>query len=111
MAPSKKTKKLGVKLEDLMFYFDGVERDRIDASGASRKSGEVLALRDRLLKMPDDEFDATIKTVKGLLVGSKPLSDEIEGRAQRRSQASQLFDQTQNTGGGSAARSSKVAPA
>lgn len=94
--PSKKPKKPGVRLEDLAFYFDSVERDRLDSAGTSRKSGEVLALREKLLRLPDQEFEATLKTVKGLLT---PVSDEADDQkpAGRRDRARQLFEQTRST--------------
>lgn len=111
MAQAKKSaKKSGVRLEDLMFYFDGVERDRIDAAGTSRKTGEVLALRDRLLRLPDDEFDATIKTVKGILVDSATVEDPGLKRDGQRAQARELFDQSKSASVGKA-RVGKVAPA
>lgn len=103
-------KKPGVRLEDLMFYFDGVERDRLDASGTSRKTGEVLALRDRLLKMPEQQFEATIKTVKSMLIDEQEIEDQAEGRARRTGQARQLFDQARpgRSGSGGVNRASKV---
>lgn len=104
-----KKKKATVKLEELMFYFDGVERDRLDAAGTSRKTGEVLALRDRLLRLPDDEFDATIKTVKGLLTEERNDGSDDASRARRSAEAQKLFTETRGAGGGG--RTSKVSPA
>lgn len=92
MATPTKKKKPGVRLEDVAFYFDAVERDRLDSAGTSRKSGEVLALREKLLKLPDEEFEATLKTVKGLLTPVKEDEDQQPGN--RRNRARQLFDQT-----------------
>lgn len=104
MAPKKKT---NVRFEDLCYYFDAVERDRLDTAGTSRKSSEILALRERLLKLPESEFDAAIKTVK-TLVDETAHGDEDDkgGRGQR---ARQLYDQTRpGSRGGSGGKTSKV---
>lgn len=102
--PPKKAKKSGVRLEDLAFYFDGVERDRLDATGTSRKTGEVLALRDKLLKLPEEQFDAAIKTVKGLIAESSPKDDATETRAKRRLEASQLYTESTSSSGKSVSK-------
>jgi hypothetical protein len=107
----KKKKSNTVKLADLAFYFDAVERDRLDASGTSRKTGEVLALRDKLLKLPEEEFDATLKTVKGLIAEAKPSEDADAARAKQKAQARTLFDAGKAGAGGGAGRTSKVSPA
>lgn len=77
----------GVRVEDLCHYFDGVERDRLDAQGHSRKSGELLLLRDRLLRLPDERFDAAMKAMKSLVdigpEGGDEEPSEKRGRALR----------------------------
>jgi hypothetical protein len=105
MASAKK--KPGVKLEDLYFYFDSVERDSLDAAGISRRSSEVLALRERLLRMPEEEFDAAIKTMRSLCTDA-PRGDG-EGREARGQKARQLYEQTRaRPSGGSGGKTSKV---
>jgi len=56
-----------INLEDLHYYFDSREKDTLDHGGRSRKSREVLALRDRLLTLPDSEFEMAIKTLNNML--------------------------------------------
>ena len=108
-APKKKS--IHVRLEELCFYFDGVERDRMDSSGTSRKSAEILALRDRLLKLPDENFDAAIKTVKSL-VDDVNTKDGDDARATRGAKGKALYDQVRGQGrGGTGGGTSKVSPA
>ena len=107
-------KKPGVKLEYLCFYFDAVERDRLEAAGTARKSGEVLALRERLLKLPDPQFDAAIKTLR-TFVDDAARGDDGEqganGGKNRRSGARQLYDQASRAASSSRASVGKVSPA
>ena len=49
MGRKKKGNKKGVEIGQLHFYFDGVARDRLDAGSISRKSGEILRLREKIL--------------------------------------------------------------
>lgn len=106
MAPPKK--KIGVKLEDLYFYFDAVERDSLDAAGVSRRSSEVLALRERLMRLPEGQFDAAIKTIRSV-VEDAPKGDG-ETKDQKRAKARQLYDQTASgsRSGSSGGKTSKV---
>lgn len=102
-------KKTSVRLEDVCFYFDSVERDRLDASGTSRKSGEVLALRERLLKLPDENFDAAIKTLKSLVDDATPSKD-ADSRATRGQRGRQLYDQVRPGTRASGGAPTKVSP-
>jgi hypothetical protein len=109
----KKAKKEPINLEHLHFYFDGVERDRLDTSGVSRKTGEVLALRDKLLTLPEGEFDAAIKTLKRMVAdarkGGNTAKDKAKAEARRRQQAAQLFEQASEAAKtGSQAKAPKV---
>lgn len=60
-------KKHGISLEDVTFYLDAVERDRLDSTGAGGKAGEVLALRDKLLRLPDESFRSTVSSIRALI--------------------------------------------
>ncbi len=78
-----------ISLEDVCFYFDGVERDRLDAAGTSRRSGEVLALRDSLMRLPEAEFEVVIRTLR------RVVSDAGEERSPNNespSRAKTLYD-------------------
>lgn len=99
--------KAKIRIEDVYFYFDGVERDRLDASGMSRRSGEVLALRERLLKLPEAEFDVVIRTLRQVISES---SEDASAKPQGQQRARVLYDNIRTVGGASAA-STKVSPA
>jgi len=88
----KKVAKPGVKLDDLYFYFDAVDRDRIDGSGRDRRASELLALRERLLKMPEPAFEAAIKTIRSV-VESPADADDAPGSPSRRKQATTLYEE------------------
>ena len=106
-------KQASVRLEDLFFYFDAVQRDRLDAAGISRKSGEILALRERLVKLPDSAFEAAMRTLRALVDESRRLEPEGDGDDQaRQTQAQALFEQTTRDGGSAAGGTSggKISP-
>ncbi len=79
-------------LENLSFYMSEAQRDRIDCCGYSRKSGEFLKLRERLVNLPMPDFDVTMKTLYSLVDG-KGVSPREKAKASRESQinASELY--------------------
>ena len=88
-----------IDLQDVVFYLDGVACDRRDSLPSGRKIGEIIALKDQLLTMPDEDFNATIKALKGM-VG--PQGSDAPARGQQRDngkmdEAKELFDQANNT--------------
>ncbi len=105
MAVTKDTKKKetkpGVKLADVTFYFDSVERDRFDCAGWTRRSSEVLHLREKLLKLRAEDFEAAIKTMKNVIRDGKREDDDAdgaEGSKAKRQAAMKLFEQVQSSG-------------
>jgi hypothetical protein len=60
---SKKTSEPPYSLQNLGFYFDAVEQDRLDKGLLSRKSGQILSLREKLMALPEPEFETTVKTI------------------------------------------------
>ncbi|NRA64580.1 MAG: hypothetical protein HRU19_08865 [Pseudobacteriovorax sp.] len=55
------------QMSEILHYFDAQAKDCIDSNGSSSRNRAVLALRDRLLILPDIEFKVAMKTVNGLL--------------------------------------------
>jgi len=97
-----KKSKEQVGLNDLMFYFDSQAKDRMDTGAYGRRSGQVLALRERLLSLPEGEFDMAIKTI-GKLVdnggrGSNQSSDELSLRQRNARALYEKVEQTQASG-------------
>lgn len=81
-----------IKLDDLHYYFDSREKDALDHGARSRKSREVLALRDRLLTLSDREFEMAIKTLHNMIDGEK-LRQENQDKPNK-DDAEALFQQT-----------------
>lgn len=84
------TKPKPITLDELHYYFDAKEKDSIDSGGYSRKSREVLALRDRLLALPDKDFEVTIKAMRSLVESSPKDVEKSEGK--KSSDALQLYE-------------------
>ncbi len=61
------TKKIIATVDELERYMDGSERDRIDLVGHSKRVGDLLSLREQLLRLPDDAYDATIFAMRSIL--------------------------------------------
>ena len=57
-------------LEKVSFYFDEVERDRLDSIGSSGRTVDVMQIRNQLLTLPDGQFLPTLKAIKSILQGS-----------------------------------------
>ena len=88
-----------IDLQDLRFYFDAQARDRMDVGALSRKSGQVLALRDRLIQLPDATFEATYQTLCKL-VDTQQGQGQDDRRSQPTVQAAQNLYQSTAAGPG-----------
>jgi hypothetical protein len=105
----------GVPLEAVAFYMDAVDRDRLDAAGASRRAADLLALRDRMLRLNDAAFDVAIRTIKNVVEdvaedGGKDGKTEADARKRRL--GSELYERSTGRAlpSGSGGRAQKVAP-
>ena len=88
-----------ITVENLCFYFDAVQQDALDLGRTSLKSSKVLALRQKLLSLPEPEFDAAIKTIEKLVDDAKPQQSSSAGVSQRsRREALELFERTAEGG-------------
>lgn len=84
-----------IKLGDLMFYFDSQERDRLDFGRLGRKSGQVLALREKLMKLPGEEFEATMKSIEAIVAvtyDTQRAAAQDPSQQLRRKDAMMLFE-------------------
>ncbi len=81
----------------LAFYFDSQEKDSLDHGRLGRKTGQVLALREKLLAMPEAEFDMAIRTIEKLVSGvnaNMTMDKERKDRKERRSNAQELYERS-----------------
>jgi hypothetical protein len=93
---SRDPKKHDISLQAVTFYLDGVERNRLDAAGPGGKAGEAIAIRDQLLKLSDDAFKSTIKTMKALIVEASDANGLAGHKADQeaKSAARSLYDES-----------------
>ncbi len=87
------TKQQPIDVSELQYYFDAVERDSLDRLNHSRRSSEVLAIRDHLLALPDKDFEQVMQTIKNLLQPHQKSSQSEEPKLRRR-EAQDLYEQS-----------------
>lgn len=81
-----------VPLDEIERYFDGSTRDRIDLTGHSRRAADLLQLREMVLRLPEDAYDATIAAMKGLLQqATTGQNARADSQKSNRSEASKRF--------------------
>lgn len=103
-----------VPLQDVAFYLDAVDRDRLDVSGASRRASELLALRASMLRLSDEAFDMAIRTIQHIVAdaaGEGGKDAKAEADAKKRRHGAELYERSTGRplNGGSAAQ--KITPA
>ena len=75
---------------DLQYYFESQQHDTYDLQGRSRRASEVLKIRDRLLSMPEKDFDTAIHAIRAIL---DPKSHkEVEDPKTKKRDAAELYD-------------------
>ena len=75
---------------DLQYYFEAQEQDTLDLQGRSRRASELLKIRDRLLSMPEKEFDTAVHAIHSLL-SPQTSGDNKESKVKKKD-ASELYD-------------------
>ena len=88
----------GLNLESLWFYFDSIERDCMDLGMLDRKSTQVQALRGKLMKLPQAQFDAAIKTIERLVEDSNPTSQKRDIETAKKKASMALYERTAAVG-------------
>ncbi len=87
-----------ITVENLCFYFDAVQQDALDLGRTSLKSSKVLALRQKLLALPEPEFNAAIKTIEKLVDDALPQASPAGFSQRTRREALELFERTADGG-------------
>jgi hypothetical protein len=64
-AKDKKTEKINVR--DLTYYFDSEQCLSFDLGKINRKNYHWLNLREKILKLPEDSFNITLKAIESLI--------------------------------------------
>ncbi len=75
---------------DLQYYFESQQHDTYDLQGRSRRANEVLKVRDRLLSMPEKEFETAIQAIRAIL-DPKSQKEDTDPKAKKRD-AAELYD-------------------
>lgn len=84
----------GIDVSELQYYFDAVERDSLDRISHSRRASEVLAIRDRLLTLPDKDFELAVQTIKNMLNPANSKETDPKVQQAKKQQAADLYEQT-----------------
>ena len=88
-------KKMIASVDELERYMDGSERDRIDLVGHSKRVSDLLSLREQLLRLPDDAYDATIFAMRSILThatGGDSGKTETNGKRRDSDAAKELYE-------------------
>lgn len=80
--------------KDLQYYFEAKEQDTLDLQGRSRRSSELLKIRDRLLSMPEKEFDSAVHAIRTLL--NPQTAPDNKDQKTKKKDASELYDLARN---------------
>ncbi len=100
-------KKTAIDVSDLHYYFDAQERDTLDRQGYSRRSSDVLTIRDKLLALPQKDYDSVVQTIKNILNPGHAESMTNEAKA-RRKDASELYDKVRTERPGSTLKANPI---
>ena len=103
-----------VTLEDVAFYLDAIDRDRLDASGASRRASELSALRTNMMRLSDEAFETAMRTIRHIVADATAeggRDGKVEADAKKRRHGAELYERStgRTLSGSSAAQ--KISPA
>ena len=81
-----------ISIQELQYYFDGQARDSLDSGKVNRKCSQVLTLRNKLMQLPDEEFNVAIRTLENMV--GDPSGESSDSRAENDLMARQLYSKT-----------------
>jgi len=81
-----------ISVLDVCYYLDAQRQNGIDRGSAAMRSGAVLALRTKLLALPEREFDFAVRALNQMVEAKEPRS-KAEA-AERKEAAQELFRQS-----------------
>jgi hypothetical protein len=84
----------GINTENIWFYFDSIERDALDLGMLDRKSSQIQILKSKLLKLPQAQFDAAIKTIEKLVEDGTPTAPKRDLEAAKKKASKELYERT-----------------
>src|SRR5262245_61033114 len=91
---SDESKPQAIDVSELQYYFDAVERDSLDCLSPSRRSAEVLAIRDSLLTRNDKDIEAAVQTIKNILNPGGGQPTGVDPQKAKKQQAAELYEKT-----------------
>jgi hypothetical protein len=95
---SSNDKKSATNLEDLWFYFDSIERDCMDLGMLDRKASQMQALKGKLMKLPQAQFEAAIKTIERLVEDAIPQAPKRDLEVAKKKASMELYERTASVG-------------
>ena len=67
-------------LDEVAHYFDAEARNRLDRGNFGRKNAEVLALKEKLFSLKDEQFEFAIKALKNMIKETHEAPSKEGGR-------------------------------
>ena len=100
---------------DMSFYFDGQEKNSLDYGRLAARMGQVIGIRDKLLAMPERDFDSVVDAI-GKIIGNTSGSherprhqEEMRESADKQLETSNLIEaRAGNTGAASVSDVDKI---
>ncbi len=87
-------RKKSIDVSELQYYFDAQERDTLDKQGHSRRSSDMLSIRDRILALPERDYNGIVQSIKNILSkGPGESADPAAAKLQRKD-AGELYEKT-----------------
>lgn len=97
-------------ITDLSLYFDTVAKDRLDSGAVGHRNGEILDLRDQMLRLTDTEFVVLMRSFRAAVkeaVGARGPHAEAN-RSIPKEQANQMYEAVRSGGSGASTKISVV---
>lgn len=87
-----------IPIKDLRYYFDSVERDRMDQCSTGVRLAKILTLRDQLLSLSDEDFNVAIQTINKVVSGlTRAAQAREEANEVGKEEAATLYERVNET--------------
>lgn len=85
-----------IKFDDICYFFDGERREALDHGLITRRMVQFVGLRDRILSLPEEQFDVLMRTILAMVNSPNSTTEQPENQVSRQN-ALELFKSTQSS--------------
>ena len=85
-----------INTENLAYYFDSQSRDNFDLGKINLRTSHFLSLKEKLLRLPDKDFNSVISTMDNLITSYSLKNAQPKENSSNKENMREVFERVSN---------------